>query len=37
VLVLQDIKNLANWAWNGTPLPAAPGTPLPPAADERIL
>ncbi len=25
VLVLQDIKNLVNWAWNGTPLPPAPG------------
>ena len=25
VLVLQDVKNLANWAWNGTPLPPPPG------------
>jgi len=25
VLVLQDFKNVANWAWNGTPLPSPPG------------
>ena len=26
VLVLQDFKNIAAWAWNATPIPAAPGS-----------
>lgn len=36
VLVLQDIKNLANWAWNAEPLPPAPGTRLEPVGNEPV-